>query len=161
MEDSNRPLREQTRRLSLLALVVTAIAAGCVSAPPGLSTFPARAGTVWSADCCGDPVVEAKPEYPAEAVPTGQTGWVILSGILDDRGWVTDPVVLTAEPEGLFDAAAVKAFDGWRYAAHSDPAVRREVRAVLYFHPPRKASAPASSSGGGGGGGSSGGGMGY
>ena len=160
MEDSNRPLREQTRRPSLLALVVTAIAAACVSAPPKLSTFPARAGAVWSADCCGDPVVETKPEYPAEAVRSGQTGWVVVSGILDERGWVTNPVVVTAEPEGVFDSVAVKAFDGWRYAAHSDPTVRREVRAVLYFQPPRKPSAPPGSSGGGGSA-PSGGGMGY
>jgi TonB family protein len=145
-----------------IALVGSSFALACVSAPPALSTFPARGGSVWSEDCCGDPVVETQPEYPKEAVRTGQTGWVVVSGILDERGWVTDPVVLAAEPEGIFDAAAVKAFDGWRYAAHSDPAKRREVRAVLTFHPPRKAGpGPASPPVGGGGGGSGGGGMGY
>jgi len=151
-----------TRRLvATIALFGSAIALACVSTPPALSTFPARAGAVWSADCCGDPVVETQPEYPAAAVRSGQSGWVVVSGVLDERGWVTEPVVLASEPEGVFDAAALKAFDGWRYAARSDPAKRREVRAVITFHPPRKGPAPASAPVGGGGGGSGGGGMGY
>jgi TonB family protein len=137
------------RLIRRIALVGSAIALACVSAPPKLSTFPTRAGAVWSKDCCGDPVVEKKPVYP-EAVPSGQDGWVIVSGILDERGWVTEPVVLVSEPEGVFDAAALQAFDGWRYAAPAGPAVRHEVRAVLSFHPPRKIAAPPASSGGGG-----------
>jgi TonB family protein len=140
-----------------LTLITAAIALACVSAPPALSTFPARAGAVWSEDCCGDPLVETKPEYPKEAVATGQQGWVVVSGILDERGWVTDPVVLVSEPEGVFDAAALSAFDGWRYAAPSDPAIRREVREVLSFQPPRRAGSPGPSMGGGGGGGGGGG----
>ena len=83
-------------------------------------------------------------------MPSGQSGWVVVSGILDERGWVTDPVVLAAEPEGVFDAAALKAFDGWRYAAPADPANRREVRAVLSFRPPRRRPPRRRSSGGGG-----------
>lgn len=132
-----------------ITLVTAIIAMACVSVPPALSTFPARAGAVWSEDCCGDPVLEKEPEYP-KSVPSGQSGWVVVSGILDERGWVTDPVVLAAEPEGLFDAAALSAFDSWRYAAPSDPATRHEVRAVLSFSPPRKPAAPMGSSGGGG-----------
>jgi TonB family protein len=143
-----------------IMLVASAIALACVSAPPALSTFPARAGAVWSPDCCGDPLVETKPEYPKN-VPSGQDGWVIVSGVLDERGWVTDPAVLASEPEGLFDAAALKAFDGWRYAAPADPKTRHEVRAVLSFNRPRKAAPPMGSSSGGGGGMSSGGGGGY
>src|SRR5206468_3685711 len=79
-----------------------------------LSTFPPRAGAVWSEDCCGEPVVQKAPEFPA-GVPRSEEGWVVVSGILDERGWVTEPVVLTSEPEGVFDAAALKAFDEWRY----------------------------------------------
>jgi TonB family protein len=132
-----------------ITLVTAIIAMACISAPPALSTFPARASAVWSEDCCGDPVVKTKPKYP-ENVPSGQDGWVIVSGILDERGWVTDPVVLAAEPEGVFDAVALQAFDSWRYAAPSDPATRHEVREVLSFSPPRKTATPTGSSGGGG-----------
>src|SRR5437867_3415746 len=111
------------RHVMLVSAIVTL---ACVSAPPALSTFPARAGAVWSENCCGDPIVQMKPEYPA-AVAHGQDGWVVVSGILDERGWVTDPVVLASEPEGIFDEAALKAFDGSRYAVPSSgPAIRRE-----------------------------------
>ena len=129
-------------------LVGAIVVMACVSAPPALSTFPARAGAVWSQDCCGEPLVGKKPAYP-QAVPSGQDGWVIVSGILDERGWVTETVVLASEPEGVFDAAALQAFDGWRYAA-PNPAVRREVRAVLTFRPPLRPGAQPSSSGAGG-----------
>jgi len=142
------------RKITLFAAL---IALACVSAPPKLSTFPGRAGAVWSEDCCGDPVVQTKPEYPKD-LPSGQDGWVVVSGVLDERGWVTDPVVLASEPEGIFDAEALKAFDGWRYAAPSDPATRHEVREVLSFGPPRKRATPPASSGGGGIGGGGGGG---
>jgi protein TonB len=133
-----------------ITLIAASIALACVSAPPAMSTFPARAGAVWAPDCCGDPVVEKAPEYPREAVASGQHGWVVVSGILDERGWVTDPVVLAAEPEGVFDAAALSAFDSWRYAAPSGPSARREVRAVLQFRPPRKAGGAPAAGGGGG-----------
>jgi TonB family protein len=133
-----------------ITLFAAAIALACVSAPPALSTFPPRAGAAWSEECCGEPLVMPEPEYPGDHVPSGQGGWVIVSGILDERGWVTDPVVLAAEPEGMFDAAALQAFDGWRYAAPPDREKRREVRAVLTFHAPRATPAPPASSGGGG-----------
>jgi TonB family protein len=139
-------------------LVTAAIALACAAAPPKLSSFKPRAGAVWSPDCCGDAVVQTAPEYPKELVRSGQDGWVVVSGILDDRGWVTEPVVLAAEPEGVFDEAAKKAFDSWRYAA-PDPSSRHEVRAVIYFRPPQRATPSMPSGGGGAGGG--GGGAGY
>ena len=138
------------RKITIVASAASAIALACVSAPPSVSTFPARPGAVWSEDCCGNPIVQPLPAYPEQAARNGQDGWVVVSGILDERGWVTDPVVLVSEPEGVFDAEALKAFDGWRYAAPSDPATRREVRAVLSFRPPRKTTTPKGSSGGGG-----------
>src|SRR6266850_1436639 len=104
--------------------IAAAILFACISPPPEFSSFQPREGAVWSEKCCGSPVVEKKPEYPADAMRRGQTGWVVVSGILDERGWVTDPIVLTAEPEGVFDKAALTAFDGWRYAVPaSDPPV--------------------------------------
>ena len=138
------------------ALVGCALVLACVTPPPALSTFPPRAGAVWSEDCCGEPVVQKAPEFPA-GVPRSEEGWVVVSGILDERGWVTEPVVLTSEPEGVFDAAALKAFDGWRYELpKGGRAIRHEVRAVIPFHverPRGAASPPMGGSMGGGGGG--------
>jgi TonB family protein len=154
-----RSLRHRALSRSTITFVVlAAIATACVTPPPELASFPARAGAVWSADCCGDPIVQTKPEYPAAALRSGQDGWVIVSGILDERGWVTNPIVLAAEPEGVFDEAARKAFDAWRYAAPTDRSSPREVRAVLQFRRPRAATPAMGPSGGGGmsGGGGSG-----
>ncbi len=138
-----------------ITLVAAAIVLSCLFAPPPeLSSFSAREGAVWSEDCCGRPVVRVEPEYPEAAARRGQSGWVIVSGVLDSRGWVTDPIVLAADPAGVFDQAAVEAFDAWRYAApSSDAALRREVRALLRFGKTRPQPAALPSSGGGGGGG--------
>jgi len=141
-----------------ITLVGAALVLACISPPPALSSFPPRAGAVWSPDCCGEPVVRKNPEFPAAAVRRGEDGWVVVSGILDERGWVTDPIVLASEPEGVFDSAALKAFDEWRYSAPpSDAGQPREVRALLPFRRPHKAPAPMGDAlGGMGGGGQSG-----
>jgi TonB family protein len=127
---------------------------GClIAAPPALSSFPPRPGTVWSLDCCGRPVERAEPKYPEAG--RGQSGWVVVSGILDDRGWVTEPTVLASDPPGVFDEAALAAFDAWRYAppASASPAAPHEVRELLRFDHHRPPSSMPSESGGGGGGG--------
>jgi TonB family protein len=134
--------------------VAAAIVLGCLfSPPPELSSFGPRAGAVWSEDCCGRPVVRKEPVVPEGAARRGESGWVIVSGILDERGWVTDPIVLAAEPQGVFDKAALEAFDGWRYAQpKSEPGTRREVRALLRFDVARRPAAMPSDGGGMGGG---------
>jgi len=129
---------------------------GCLFAePPSLSSFPPRPGAAWSADCCGRPIVREEPKLPPEA--RDQTGWVILSGVLDERGWVTEPKVLASDPPGVFDEAARTAFDGWRYSlpptAAGKPQAVREVREVLHFGSRHAPSSMPSESGGGGGGG--------
>jgi TonB family protein len=134
-----------------VSLLVAAFALGCLfPQPPELSSFPARAGAAWSQGCCGKPVVRKAPVTPPEAARRSESGWVIVSGILDERGWVTDPVVLAADPPGVFDKAALEAFDGWRYApAKSEAGMRREVRELLRFDAPRHA--PGAMPGGGSG----------
>ena len=134
-----------------ICLLVAALALGCLfPQPPELSSFPARAGAVWSQDCCGKPIVRKAPAMPPEAARRSESGWVIVSGILDERGWVTDPVVLAADPPGVFDKAALAAFDGWRYAEpKSEPEMRREVRELLRFDAPRRAPSAMPSGGAG------------
>ena len=80
---------------------------------------------------------------------------MIVSGILDERGWVTEPKVLAADPPGVFDAAALAAFDAWRYATPPAVAAPREVRELLRFErlrPPPSQPSESPSVGGGGGG---------
>jgi len=130
---------------------------GCLfAAPPALDSFSTRPGAVYSTDCCGKPTVREQPRYPEGAARSGQTGWVIVSGVLDERGWVTDPKVLASDPPGVFDDAALAAFDAWRYATPpGSTAAPREVRELLRFERRRSPSAMPSESGAGGGGGSS------
>ena len=138
-----------------IAIASALLVLGCLfAAPPSLSSFPTRAGAVWSQDCCGKPIVRQEPKYPEAAARSGQTGWVIVSGILDQRGWVIDPVVLASDPKGVFDDAAVAAFDSWRYATPpTDAAAPREVRELLRFERRRAPGQIPSDTGGGGGGG--------
>ena len=125
---------------------------GCLfAAPPELDSFPTRPGAVWGADCCGRPIVREEPRYPDAA--GSQSGWVIVSGVLDGRGWVTDPKVLASEPPGVFDAAALAAFDAWRYATPDAIATPREVRELLRFERRRSPAAMPSEGGSRGGGG--------
>ena len=144
------------RRFAWFAWLAVLLATGCVTTPPpAISSFTPRAGATWSADCCGEPVVRKDPAVPETAARRGDSGWVIVSGILDERGWVTEPIVLAAQPSGVFDAAALTAFDAWRYA--TPPAgARREVRELLRFDVARRPSAMPSSGGGGGSGAQSG-----
>ena len=139
-----------------ISIASALLVVGCLfAAPPALSSFPTRAGAVWSPDCCGRPTVREEPKYPEAAARGGQSGWVVVSGILDDRGWVTEPKVLASEPAGVFDEAALAAFDAWRYAppVSASPAAPREVREVLHFERHRPPSSMPSESGGGSGGG--------
>ena len=129
---------------------------GCLFAtPPALDSFPTRPGAVFSPDCCGRPTEREQPRYPEAAARSGQSGWVIVSGILDERGWVTDPKVLASDPAGVFDDAALAAFDAWRYATPPGAtAAPREVRELLRFERRRAPASIPSESGAPSGGGS-------
>ena len=73
------------------------------------------------------------PEYPIQAYKDRVEGWVALSGIVDPTGGVRDPIVLAAEPEGVFDAMALRAFSQWRYCAPDEADGTPEARTALVF----------------------------
>ena len=127
-------VRRQSARFLPVASLVLLLAA-CATPPPGLSSLPPRPGAIYSPDeCCGSPIVYVDPVYPANAINRRQTGWVILSGVLDGDGWVREARVLVAEPPGTFEKAALAAFEQWRYSPPpSISAEKREVRVVLRF----------------------------
>ena len=58
----------------------------------------------------------AAPGYPLEARRRGLEGWVQVRYTIDAAGHVVDPVVLSADPAGAFDATALAAVTRWRYA---------------------------------------------
>jgi len=61
------------------------------------------------------PIVKVAPMYPARAQSQGIEGWVLVKFTVTEAGTVTDPVVLEAQPPGVFDEAAKKAVQKFKY----------------------------------------------
>ena len=61
------------------------------------------------------PIVKVAPIYPSRAASRGIEGWVLLEFTVTETGAVRDPVVLEAEPQGIFDDAAKKAVLKFKY----------------------------------------------
>jgi len=61
------------------------------------------------------PIVKVAPMYPARAQSQGIEGWVLLKFTVTEAGTVIDPVVLEAQPPGIFDEAAKKAVLKFKY----------------------------------------------
>jgi periplasmic protein TonB len=82
------------------------------TAPP-----PDRAGPVSMARVDGDalPIVKVTPAYPARALERGIEGYVLLQFTIDELGRVVDASVIDAQPRGVFDGAALKAVERFKY----------------------------------------------
>lgn len=61
------------------------------------------------------PIVKVQPVYPRRALQRGIEGYVIVEFVVTKNGSVRDPVVIEAEPEGIFDSAATKAALKFKY----------------------------------------------
>lgn len=81
------------------------------------------------------PTLRTPPSFPARARSLGQSGSVTVSFVVDVDGSVADVYVVASEPPGVFDQAAVKAVEGWRFEPgtdHGNPVAVR-VRQTLTF----------------------------
>jgi protein TonB len=82
------------------------------------------------------PVVRVPPEYPPRAQSANIEGWVQIQFAVTPTGTVRDPVVVAAEPKGVFDEAALKAIARWRYNPRVDGGVAVErvgLQTVIRF----------------------------
>lgn len=61
------------------------------------------------------PIVKVAPVYPRRALSRGIEGYVIVEFTVTKQGTVRDPVVVRAEPESLFDRAAMDAALKFKY----------------------------------------------
>ena len=61
------------------------------------------------------PFLTPPPEYPQRALARGVEGWVLVSFTIAASGAVADPMVVDADPPGVFDAAALRAVMRYRY----------------------------------------------
>jgi protein TonB len=55
------------------------------------------------------------PAYPAEAKEQGLNGRVVLRFVVDIEGYAGEPEVVSAEPEGVFEEAALDAVAEYRF----------------------------------------------
>lgn len=82
------------------------------------------------------PLVRIPPEYPRRALQRGTEGWVQVQFTITATGSVTDAKVVTAEPPGLFDEAAIRSILRWRYNPKIEDGVAVErvgVRTIIRF----------------------------
>ena len=61
------------------------------------------------------PIVKVAPVYPRRALSRGIEGYVIVEFTVTKQGTVKEPQVIKAEPESLFDRAAMDAALKFKY----------------------------------------------
>ena len=61
------------------------------------------------------PIVKVAPIYPRRAQSRGIEGYVIVEFTVTKSGSVRDPFVVEAQPEGIFDRAAMDAALKFKY----------------------------------------------
>lgn len=61
------------------------------------------------------PLVRIQPDYPSRAAQRGIEGYVIVRFTITVAGTIKDAAVVTAEPEGVFETAALSAIRRWKY----------------------------------------------
>jgi protein TonB len=61
------------------------------------------------------PIVKVAPIYPRRALSRGIEGYVIVEFTVTPQGTVVSPEVVEAEPEGIFERAAMDAAKKFKY----------------------------------------------
>jgi len=107
--------------------------------PPALSDIPLppldRLYDPADLDAPLAPVSRRPPEYPPRARRRNVEGRVVVSFVVTEEGTVRDPEVVSADPEGYFEEAAIDAVRSWRFApgrVKGEPVTVR-VRVPLAF----------------------------
>lgn len=82
------------------------------------------------------PLVRVAPQYPRRALSRGIEGWVEVEFTISKVGTVENPVAVDADPPSIFNRAAVKAVQKWKYKPKIEDGVaveRHGVRVVITF----------------------------
>lgn len=101
----------------------TALAAGTpvmsIAAPKPDIDFKFRSGPQLgpapTSDADEIPLVRVEPQYPRLAAQDRIEGWVRVRFDIDRLGRVRNPVVVAAQPPHVFEGAALRAIEKWRY----------------------------------------------
>jgi TonB family protein len=78
-----------------------------------------------------------EPSFPRRLANRGKSGWVAVSFRVDLFGKTRDIEVVESEPQGLFEPAAVKAVEKWRFEPSLEDGlpVERRTQVKLVFEP--------------------------
>jgi TonB family protein len=87
------------------------------------------------------PLRIVQPVYPPAALERGIEGKLVLEFSLDADGTVRDPVVVDAQPAGIFDHAATQALLGWHFAPPTSAGGRYRQTFTFTLHPGSDAAA--------------------
>jgi protein TonB len=80
------------------------------------TVIAAQAGTApTEKEVADSPVYSPAPDYPERALRADTEGSVTLTLTIGPDGRVTKAVVVTSNPEGWFDKAALEAVKKWKY----------------------------------------------
>jgi protein TonB len=82
------------------------------------------------------PIVKVSPQYPERARKRGIEGYVLIQFTIDELGRVVDPVIIEAEPAGVFDRSAMEAVQRFKYrprVLHGQPMSVNGVKHRLSF----------------------------
>jgi len=66
-------------------------------------------------DRSATPLVQVPPIYPDGAAQRGIEGWVLVEFDITPTGAVMNPRVIDADPQGVFDRAALRAIEKWKF----------------------------------------------
>ena len=61
------------------------------------------------------PIVKVPPQYPRRATQRGIEGWVLVEFTITATGAVINPMVIDADPPGIFNRSAMRTIVKWKY----------------------------------------------
>lgn len=82
------------------------------------------------------PLVRVEPVYPPRALARGVEGWVLVEFTITASGTTADVRAVKAAPERMFETAAVKAVESWKYKPKVEAGMatdRRGVQVLISF----------------------------
>lgn len=91
---------------------------------------------VRGADQSEIPTVRVEPVYPQRALDRGIEGWVEVEFTVTEVGSVSEPRILRSHPSAIFDRAALRAIEQWKYepkVVDGQPVSRPGVRSRFRF----------------------------
>ncbi len=107
-----QPGEEPTSEKAPPAVQQTASPAKTRPQPPKVRSGPFALGDV---DQRPRPVKKINPVYPFKARRQNIEGTVMLECLVDSKGKIKEIRVISAEPEGIFEASAKEALEHWRF----------------------------------------------